>query len=138
MAAAYTNVLRSLHAGVHIGQLELGVLELGDASAELHALLGVLDGLLHGALAQAQSLRSDTDTAAVQSLHGDLEALALLAQHTILGDHAVLEDQVAGGAAADAHLLLVLALREAGIGLLHDESGDLLHGCGRAYRWSCR
>ena len=122
------HVLSGLHAGVHISQLELGVLELGDALAELDALLGILDGFLNGALAQAQSLRSDTDTAAVQSLHGDLEALALLAQHTILGDHAILEDQVAGRAAANAHLLLVLALREALIGFLHDESGDLLHG----------
>ena len=113
---------------MHVSQLELGVLELGDALAELDALLGILDGLLHGALAQAQSLRSDTDTAAVQSLHGDLEALALLAQHTILGDDAILEDQVAGRGTANTHLLLVLALREALVVLLHDESGDLLHG----------
>ena len=43
-------------------------------------------------------------------LHGNLEALALLAEHVLLGDDAVLEDQVGGGTAADAHLLLVLAL----------------------------
>ena len=128
MAAEYTRILSSLHPGVHLGQLELGVLELGDTLAELDALLGVLDGLLHGALAQTQSLRGDTDTAAVQRLHGDLEALALLAQHTVLGDDAVLENQVAGGAAADTHLLLMLALSEAGVGLFHDEGGDLLHG----------
>ena len=120
--------LSSLHPGVHLGQLELGVLELGDTLTELDTLLGVLDGLLHGALAQTQSLRGDTDTTAVQRLHGDLEALALLAQHTILGDDAVLEDQVAGGAAADTHLLLVLTLSEAGVGLFHHEGGNLLHG----------
>jgi len=113
---------------VHIRQLELGVLELGDALTELYALLGVLDGFLNGALTDTQSLGSDADTAAVQRLHSDLEALALLAQHTILGDHAILEDQVAGRAAADTHLLLMLALREALVVLLHDESGDLLHG----------
>ena len=120
--------LSSLHPGVHLGQLELGVLELGDTLTELDTLLGVLDGLLHGALAQTQSLRGDTDTAAVQSLHGDLEALTLLAQHTVLGDDAVLENQVTGGAATDTHLLLVLTLREAGVGLFHHEGGDLLHG----------
>ena len=47
--------LSGLHAGVHLGQLELGVLELGDTLAELHALLGVLDGFLNGALAQTRS-----------------------------------------------------------------------------------
>ena len=36
-------ILGSLHAGMHVSQLELGVLELGDALAELNALLGVLD-----------------------------------------------------------------------------------------------
>ena len=113
---------------MHVGQLELSVLELADALTELDALLGVLDGFLNGALAQTQSLRSDTDTAAVQGLHSDLEAVALLAQQTILGDNAILEDQVAGGRTADTHLLLVLALREAGIGALDDEGRDLLHG----------
>ena len=119
--------LRGLHTGVHLSQLELGVLELGDALAELNALLGVLDGFLDSALAQAQGLRGDTDTAAVQGLHGDLEALALLTQHTVLGNDAILEDQVAGRTAANTHLLLVLALREALVVLLHDERGDLLH-----------
>ena len=77
-------VLSGLHTGVHVGQLELGVLELAQTLLELNALLGVLDGLVNGALAQAQSLRGDADTAAVQGLHGDLEALALLAQQVLL------------------------------------------------------
>ena len=51
-------------------------LELAQALLELDALLGVLDGLEDGALAQAQGLRGDADAAAVQRLHGDLEALA--------------------------------------------------------------
>ena len=41
-----------------------------------------------------------------------------------LGNDAVLEDQVAGGRAADTHLLLLLTNGEAGEGALHDESGD--------------
>ena len=79
---------------------------------------------IDGALAQAQSLSRDADTAAVQGLHGDLEALALFAQQVLLGDDAVLKDQVAGGAAADAHLLLMLADGEAGEVLLDDEGRD--------------
>ena len=119
--------LRSLHAGVHVGQLELGILELRQTLMELDTLLRVLDGLLNSALAKAERLGGDADTAAVERLHGDLEAGTLLAEHTVLGDHAVLENQVAGGTAADTHLLLVLALREAGVGILDDESGNLLH-----------
>ena len=119
-------VLGGLHPGVHVGQLELGVLELAQALLELHALLGVLHGLVDGALAQAQSLRGDADTASVQGHHGDLEALALLTQQVLLGNDAVLKDQVAGGGAADAHLLLVLAHGEALVSALHDERGQLL------------
>ena len=113
---------------MHIGDLELGVLELGDAATELDTLMGVLDDLFHGAFAQAQGLRGNTDAAAVQGSHGDIEALALLAQQTVCGDAAVLHDQLTGGRTADAHLLFVLADREAGVGALHDESGDLLAG----------
>ena len=40
---------------MHFSQLELGVLELGDALAKLDTLLGVLDGLIHGTFAQTQS-----------------------------------------------------------------------------------
>ena len=117
-------VLSSLGAGVHIGQLELGVLELAQATAELDALLGVLDRLVDGALGKTQSLGSNADTAAVEGLHSDLEALAFLTEQVLLGNDAILENEVAGGAAADTHLLLVLAGGEAGEGALDDESGN--------------
>ena len=48
--------LGGLHPGVHVGQLELGVLELAQALLELHALLGVLDGLVDGAFGKTESL----------------------------------------------------------------------------------
>src|SRR5699024_8981090 len=118
-------ILGGVHAGLHLSQLELGVLELGDAAAELLALLDVGHGLVDGALSDAQSLGSDADTAAVQGSHGQLEAAALDAQQAVLGDQAVFHDQLAGGRAADAHLLLGLADLEAGVGALDDEGGDL-------------
>ena len=109
---------------MHIGQLELGVLELAQATAELDALLGVLDRLVDGALGKTQSLGSNADTAAVEGLHSDLEALAFLTEQVLLGNNAILENEVAGGAAADTHLLLVLAGGEAGEGALDDEGGN--------------
>ena len=117
-------VLGSLGAGVHVGQLELGVLELAQAAAKLDALLGVLDSLVDGALGKAESLGGDTDTAAVEGLHSDLEAFAFLAEQVLLGNDAVFEDEVAGRAASDTHLLLVLTGGEAGEVLLNDEGGD--------------
>src|SRR5699024_756556 len=119
-------VLGGVHTGLHLGQLELGVLELGDAAAKLLALLDVGHGLVDGAFRNAQGLGGDADAAAVQGRHGQLEAAALDAQQAVLGDQAVFHDQLAGGGAADAHLLLGLADLEAGVGALDDEGGDLL------------
>jgi hypothetical protein len=80
-----------------------------DGLAELDALLGVRDGRLKGALGDAQRLGRDADAAAVQRGHGDLEALALLAQQVFLRDLHIVEDQLAGGGGADAQLVVVVA-----------------------------
>ncbi len=48
-------VLGGVHLGVHIRQLELGVLELADGLAELDALLGVLDGLVQAPSARPRA-----------------------------------------------------------------------------------
>jgi len=90
--------------------------------------VGVLDDLFHSAFAKAQCLSGDTDTAAIEGSHSDIEALTLLAQQTVGRDAAVFHDQLAGGGAADTHLLFVLTNAEAGIGTLYNESGDLLAG----------
>ncbi len=116
--------LRGLYLGGHVSQLELGVLQGGDGLAELLPLLGVGDGPLQSALRDAQSLCSDTDTSAVQGMHGNLEALAQLAQHVLLGNAAVREDQLVCRGSADTHLLLLGAESEARGSLLHDEGGD--------------
>ena len=115
-----------LHLGLEVGHLELRVLELADALAELFALLGVLDGLVHSTLGDAEGLAGDTDTATVEGLHGEAEALAQLTQLAVFRDAAVLEDKLGGGAAADTHLLLLLADAEARVGLLDDEGADAL------------
>ena len=96
-------------------------------SAKLLALLDV-GNVSSRRPRQCQSLRSNADTAAVQGSHGQLEALAAHAQHTILRDTAILEDQLAGGRTTDAHLILSLADGEARIGALNDESRAQLGG----------
>ena len=74
----YTMYLCSLYLCRHISKLELCILELTDCAAELLSFLYILDGSLQSALCKTKSLGSDTDTSAVKSMHGDLEALALL------------------------------------------------------------
>ena len=110
--------------GGHVGNLEGHVLLLADGLAELNPLLGVLHGGLIGPLGDAQRLSRDADTAAVQGGHGDLEALALLAQQVLLGDLHVVEVQLAGGGGTDAHFVVVLFKGKALPALFHDEGGD--------------
>ena len=50
----------------------------------------------------ADGLAGDADTAGIQHAHGDLEALAFLAQHVFRADHVVGELDLAGGRSADA------------------------------------
>ena len=66
--------------GCHICQLEGDALLGRDGLAELDALLGIAQRVLKRALGDAQRLRGDADASAVQRGHGNLEALALLAQ----------------------------------------------------------
>ena len=68
----------SVDLGLHVSQLELGVLEGRQGLAELLAVLQVGDALVDGALSDTQSLSGNADTAAVQQHHGDLEAFAFL------------------------------------------------------------
>jgi hypothetical protein len=111
-------------AGGHVGDLEGNGLLLADGTAELDALLGVFHRRVKGSLGDAQSLGRDADAPAVQSGHGDLEALALLAQEIFLRDLHVVEDELAGGGGTDAHLVVVVAEGEALPALFENEGGD--------------
>ena len=104
-------------------------LEGGHADAELLALLGVLGGLLHAALADANAEGAHAGPAVVQGLQNDLEAPVLAAQHVVLGDPDVVKDDLAGAAQTHAHLVLFLADGHAGTVPLHDEGGEA-HGSG--------
>ena len=118
--------LSGVDLGLELGHLEGQVLLLAQGLAELLALHDVLPGDLKGALGNAQALGSHADAAAVQSLHGQLEALAGLGDHVLGGNPDVLQDHVRDLGAADAHLVLQLTHGEAGGALLHHEGGHAL------------
>ncbi len=69
-----------VHFGLRVREHRLDQLELGDLLAELFALHRVFRGVADEALSHADADRADVDAAAVEHLHGDAEALALLAQ----------------------------------------------------------
>src|SRR5215218_1321982 len=96
--------------GRHVGQVELDGLELGELLVELLALLGVGQGLLERALGDAHGLRGDADASAVQSGHGDLEALPFLAQAPARRDAAVVEGKLGGSRGIHPQLELVRAV----------------------------
>src|SRR3546814_18285440 len=78
---------RRLQFGRHVGERELGVLEIGDTLPELLAVPRIGDRLVEAALRAAKRAGADVETAAVEPHHRDAEALAFGAD-PILRRHA--------------------------------------------------
>ena len=82
----------------------------------------VLERVVGRALGDPERLRGDTGPRAVEDPHRELEAFALLAEQVRGRDAAVVESELAGRGAGDAHLRLQPRHLEAGgVGL--DEEG---------------
>src|SRR5262249_15585867 len=114
-----------IRLGLAVGEHGLHELEIGDRAAELLALHRVGDAVADETLGHANADGGDAEAAAVEHLHGGLEALALLAADQLAGgDAAVLEDDVAGVVAALSHLAVDLAEPEARRAGLDEEGGD--------------
>ena len=111
--------------GAAVGQHALDQLELADGLAELLALDRVADAFLHQALAHAAGQRGQVDAAAVEHLHGGLEAPSGDAADDAGGRRLhVVEDDVAGHGALLAHLLVELAEADAQGTGRQDEGAD--------------
>ena len=80
--------------------------------------------MIERALREADHLRADADASFVQRLDRDLVALADLAEHVRARHAAVLEQQLARAARADAELVFLLADREPGEAALDEKRGD--------------
>src|SRR3546814_5509409 len=64
---------RRLQFGRHVGERELGVLEIGDTLPELLAVPRIGDRLVEAALRAAKRAGADVETAAVEPHHRDAE-----------------------------------------------------------------
>src|SRR5207253_4766062 len=96
-----------------------------DRLAELLAALAVLDRELEKVLARPHGSRREGDASDVEGSERGPESGADVATEDVrLGDLAVLEDELAGVRAAEAHLVVDLPDAESFEALFHDESGD--------------
>src|SRR5439155_12667633 len=84
------------------------------------------DGGLERRAADAERVRRELHSRAVEDPHQAREALPLLAEPAVLRHEAVLEVKLAGGEAAAPHLRQPLAAAEALVAALDDERGDPL------------
>ena len=80
-------------------------------------------------LCKAGSDSTDRDTCTVKSHHSDLEACAFLADECVCGKLDIVEAQLAGCAAAHAHLVLELADGQTLCVLRDNENADALCAC---------
>ena len=110
----------------HLGEHELDRLELADRLPERLALERVLRALLERAPHDSGRACRDPRARAIERLHRDLEALALLADQVRLRQLDVLIDDVAGVRGALAHLVFLAADRDARQIARDDETGDPL------------
>ena len=110
----------------HPGDLLLDGAVREDLGAELGAPGGVLHRLLDHLGHGAGEGGAHAEPAAVQDLHGDLEAVADVAEHVLHRDGHVVEVDLGRVGRLDAHLLLRRAARQAAERALHDERGHLV------------
>src|SRR3546814_13946852 len=97
-------------------------MRIGDWSSDVCS--SDLQAGLVGGAGDADGLGCDADATGVEYAHGDLEAVAFLAQH-LVGLHDVVgELDLAGGRGADAELGLGLAAVEAPARGVDQECGD--------------
>ena len=115
---------RRLHLHGHVGEHELDPLEVHDPLAELPPLAPVGERQVQRSLRDADGLGRDHRSRMIERPHRDREPLAFLADHPVRGDPAPVQDHLARRRALDAHLLLRLAERHAGVVAHHQERRD--------------
>ena len=109
---------------VHVRHLGLDELEGTDGLAELAALADIGHDQVQAGLHDAQRPARQHRPLVVQPAHQDADAAVHRPHDAVLGDLAVLEDQLGGVGAAHAHLVELGTGGEAGETALDQEGGD--------------
>src|SRR3972149_3782092 len=99
-----------------------------DYTAELAALLGIMQGSLESALRNAHRQRCHRNKGLVEHVQGVDKPLAFLTEKIFFRDAAVFKNHLGGVAGSHAELAFFLAGAEAGSAALHNECGDAVMG----------
>lgn len=110
--------------GGHVREAELQCLRVQQPGPEGLPVGQIRQTAVQCALRTAQRAGGDAEPAAVESVHGDAEAVALGAEPTVGGDADPVEDHLAGGLGVPAHLSLVRTEGDPGVVAFDDEGGD--------------
>ncbi len=110
----------------HVGDFFADQSKVGDDFVERLPLLGVSNGVVERDASAAHAHGAQLEAADVENIEGDDVALADFAQQIFDRNLAVIENDGAGGRAANAHLVLFGAHRKSGESLFHQERGKFL------------
>jgi hypothetical protein len=111
-------------AGGTVRDLLLDEPELGDGFAEGLAIDGVANAVVERNASAADGCISEFVAADVEDVERDVMALADLSEEVRGGDDAIVKDERAGGAAANAELVLFFPYGESGSAPLDEEGGE--------------
>ncbi len=121
---------RGIHRHIHVGKLSLHQLELADRLPELLALMEIGDDDIEASGHDPERSGRKHDPLIIEAGHKHLDALTHAAKHVFLRHLAIREDEFRRVRSAHAELVELLAGREAGKCLFHQESGDAARsGC---------
>merc|ERR1711879_331751 len=109
---------------VHVCQLPLHQLEIGNALAKLLALVRVRHSDIHRRLHDAEGTGGQDESLVVKATHEHVHTLANLTEDILLRNLAVLKHELARVRAAHAELVELLCSGEAGHALFDEERRD--------------
>ncbi len=107
----------SLYFSGHIGNHPAQTLKFGYRVPKLIPAFCVFNRSFHSGPGNTDGLRSNADSAAVQTFHGDFKTVTFLPQSVFRRHAAIFENEVAGVGSAEPHFV---------IGVTHNKSRDSL------------
>ena len=105
---------RRFEGDVHVGEFALHQLEGPDRHAELSSFPHVWQHQVERGLHDPDRAAAENEPFGVQAGHQHAHAVTRLAEHMVLGDQTVLEEQLARAGAAHPELVQVLGRAEPG------------------------
>src|SRR5579875_3966769 len=111
---------------IHVGELALHELELPNRMSELLAPAYIGQAKIETGLHDAERPRRENNPLIIKTRHQNLDAMIHLAQHVFFWHFAIFEHKFAGGGAAHAKLVQLLARAESVKSVLNEKRRDAM------------